>query len=133
MLKTGFIFICLVCMVTTPLVNAESIGINQNISETAGLSFAIKNCTYNFTVEKDENLGLDQVSNDENAVRIPGAVKKYELVTLNQPQINTNLRSTSHKLSIQIDGVDYLTDLKRMDFESIEDGIDSYSGPGCSE
>jgi len=108
-------------------VNAESVSKDQEISETPELQFSIQHFTYNFTSERG-NLRLDSLSSYEDNLEIPPAVNRYELVTLNQQGMNTNLRSTTPHLSFQIDGLEYPADLKRMDFESVDDGIDSYSG-----
>ncbi len=71
---------------------------------------------------------LDSLSSYEDNLEIPPAVNRYELVTFNQQELNTNLRSSSPHLSFLIDSTEYSVDLNRMDFESIDDGIDSYSG-----
>jgi len=110
------------------LENAESIDNNQNLSEQAGPDFAIKDNPFEFTPEKSKKLGLNRVSTAEKSLRIPGGVKKYKLVSFNQPRINTHLRSVSPDLTLHINGVDYLTDLKKVSWDTIDDGIDSYSG-----
>jgi len=127
MLKYAMILVCIVCVVFFPLVTAESVASNQIDSETIVLQFSIKDFTNNFTSEK-ENIGLDSLSGNEEILEIPTAVKKFELVTFDQAGMNTNFRSSSPHISFQIDGIEYPADLKRMDFESIDDGIDSYSG-----
>jgi PKD repeat protein len=132
MSRSALILVCLICVVFIPLVNAESVTTDQKISENSGLIFAIKGSTNNFSSGK-QTPALDGLSSNEEILQIPPAVKKYDLVTFDQQGINTDLRSTSPHLSFQIDGTDYLSDLKRMDFESIDDGIDSYSGTLAGE
>jgi hypothetical protein len=127
MMKSGIILVLMACIILSPQVNAESINTNQKITGSAGMMFTIKDCTYNFTSEK-QNQELDRHSRDKETLRIPPAVKKYDLVTFDHQGINSDLRSISPHLSFLIDGMEYPADLKRMDFESIDDGIDSYSG-----
>lgn len=128
MLKSTLIILGIICVVFFPLVTAEDFVTDQEISENTLLHFSINHFTNNFTSGK-ENIGLDSLSGaNEEILDTPEAVKKYELVTFDQVGMNTNLRSSSPQISFQINGTEYPADLKRMDFESIDDGIDSYSG-----
>jgi hypothetical protein len=114
------------------LVTAEDFATDQEISENTLLHFSIRHFTNNFTSGK-ENIRLDSLSANEAILEIPQAVEKYELVTFNQAGMNNNLRSSSIQISFQINGTEYPADLKMMDFESIDDGIDSFSGTLAGE
>jgi PKD repeat protein len=132
MSRSALILVCIICVIFIPIINAESVNTDQNIIKNSGLKFTIKDCTDNVSSGK-ETPGQDSLSSDQETLQIPPAVKKYERVTFDHPIINTDLRSKSPHLSFQIDGKEYPTDLKRMDFESIDDGIDSYSGTLAGE
>lgn len=123
MLKPIIFLLLIFCII--PISSASSNGEVDGISaaDTPALFFSIKDCTDDYSLV-DKNPGFDQVKD----LRIPPSVKHIELVTFDQSQINNNIRSKPPKLIVQIRGVDYPADVERMNFESIDDGIDSYSG-----
>ena len=62
---------------------------------------------------------------DPEDLSISEGIARYDLVTFDHSSLNEQMQST---LSIQICGKDYNVILNRMNFESLDDGIDSYEG-----
>jgi len=65
-----------------------------------------------------------QISGD---VKVPFPIWRYELISLDHQLLNEHLRSGAG-LTLWVKGRAYHANLTRMDFENIDDGIDSYSG-----
>ena len=64
--------------------------------------------------------------NTENQDHLEG-LQQYDLVSFDHQSLNENIGS-KQGLSISVKGIDYRTDLKRMNFKTIDDGIYSYTG-----
>jgi len=58
-------------------------------------------------------------------LNIPKGITRYDLVTFDHAALNKQVRGV---LPLQIHGKEYQAELHRMDFEQINDGIDSYEG-----
>jgi hypothetical protein len=58
-------------------------------------------------------------------LNIPKGITRYDLVTFEHTALNKQIRGV---LPLQIHGKEYQAELHRMDFEQIDDGIDSYEG-----
>jgi len=56
---------------------------------------------------------------------IPKGISRYDLVTFDHVALNKQVREV---LPLQIHGTEYQAELHMMDFEQIDDGIDSYEG-----
>lgn len=125
MSRSVLILVCIICVFILPLVSAEYYMSDQEISDNSQQKCWIKNLTQKIS---SGMLDLDSLSNDEERLLIPPAVKKYDLVIFDHKGINTDLRAPSPHLSFLIYDTDYSAILKRMDFEVINDGIDSYTG-----
>lgn len=63
--------------------------------------------------------------NAPEELNIPKGITRYDLVTFDHAALNKQIRGV---LPLQIHGKEYQAELHRMDFEQIDDGIDSYEG-----
>lgn len=68
-----------------------------------------------FNVQKPEEL------------QIPSNINKFDVVTFNHTLLNNQLKS-GKSFIISFGGKDYQTEISRMNFENIDDGIDSFHG-----
>jgi len=59
-------------------------------------------------------------------LQIPKGIKRYDVVTFDHAALNRQVREGV--LPLRIHGRDYRVELQRMNFEQIDDGIDSYEG-----
>ncbi len=57
---------------------------------------------------------------------IPRGITRYDIVTFDHAALNSQVREGA--LPLRIRGTEYRADLERMNFEQIDDGIDSYEG-----
>jgi len=57
---------------------------------------------------------------------IPKGITRYDIVTFDHAAVNSQVREGA--LPLRIHGRDYRLELQRMNFEQIDDGIDSYEG-----
>jgi len=131
------ITVCVITLVVysfvTAVVDGSSNPDYQNTSDIGQLNFVFKNCTTLITQATSEKLVLNNKSIDLKTWHMPRNIKKYDLVTLDQQQINRNLRSPSPSLSILIRGIEYQAKLERVDWDTVDDGIDSYTGSLAGE
>ncbi|MDI6867830.1 hypothetical protein [Methanoculleus sp.] len=58
-------------------------------------------------------------------LNIPKGITRYDLVTFEHAALNKQVRGV---LPLRVHGKEYQAELHRMDFEQIDDGIDSYEG-----
>jgi len=63
---------------------------------------------------------------DPEDLKIPEGIARYDLVTFDHTALNKEVQGT---LPIQIHGKNYNVVLNRMNFETLDDGIESYEGP----
>jgi PKD repeat protein len=70
---------------------------------------------------------LSGVKVGQDKTMLLNSIKKYDLVTFDHKSLNKKIES-GEALSLRINGKDYQTDLKRMNFKEIDDGIYSYKG-----
>ncbi|WP_220682220.1 M12 family metallo-peptidase [Methanofollis formosanus] len=111
-------------MVLAP-VSAERLDLEQNKSLENDLRFEFEGCTYVIPCqESSSDLTADTIEHPEELL-IPTNVQKYDLVTFDHTTLNKKVRSI---LPLRINGTTYDTTLARMNFEQIDDGIDSYEG-----
>jgi len=68
--------------------------------------------------------GSHPISGD---ARPPFMIWRYEMISFNHQLLNDHIRA-GNELVLRIKGKDYRANLTRMNFENIDDGIDSYSG-----
>lgn len=89
------------------------------IFEISGFTHAMK------TNVSASDITKESLSNEYGPLNIPPTIERYDIVQfseihLNQDQINS--------LKVSLYGQEYDMHLGRMNFEAIDDGIDSYSG-----
>lgn len=116
----------LVGIAIVSIVSAQADNSDKNISNEPSLAFEFENIT------KIKVRGATSISELEikgiqnpNELNIPPSIKKYDAVTFNQVELNSKIKKV---LQIRIKGERYNVELKRMNFENIDDGVDSYEG-----
>jgi PKD repeat protein len=125
LMSRNLMIICLVCIVLILQADAKLPDKDQAIFGNAELDFSVGE--YTFPIRESKPLG-NEISQEIEEIQVPDTVKIYELVTFDQTKINNDIRSLAHNLSFRINGTEYYTHLTRMDFDTLDDGIDSYSG-----
>jgi hypothetical protein len=128
--KILLVLVGILCIVSImmPAVQADANGLNPDASNKMTSSLEFKDCTFPiFLQETRESLLKTEQNPKQDFQKIPLAVKQFDLVSFNQPFLNEQLKSGSD-LIIQIRGKDYQAHLSRMEFDHIDDGIDSYEG-----
>ena len=67
----------------------------------------------------------DLLAEEYGKLNIPSTIERYDIVQFNEVPMRTDQKNS---LKVTIYGKEYSMDLERMNFENIDDGIDSYSG-----
>jgi len=65
--------------------------------------------------------------NNSEELKIPSSINKYDVITVDSKLLNEQLKS-GKGITISLGGKDYPAEISRMNFENIDDGIDSYHG-----
>jgi hypothetical protein len=119
--------LCVLSILVTT-VRADVNGSNPDASNKMSSTLEFKDCTFPIFLQEtnDSWLKTEQTSPLDSR-KIPSVLKQFDLVTFNQPILNEQLKSGSN-LNIQIRGKDYRADISRMEFDHIDDGIDTYAG-----
>ena len=89
------------------------------IFDISGFTHALK------TDVSSSDSTLESFSDEYGPLTIPSTVERYDIVQFSEIHLNPD-QINSVKVSIY--GQDYDMHLERMNFEAIDDGIDSYSG-----
>lgn len=117
----------LLSMAFVPAVSAvPSDDSNKNKIAEQNLAFEFENVTK--VKVKEVTAIYDLVTNgiqNPNELNIPPSIKKYDVVTFDQVELNNKIKKL---LPVSIRGERYNIELKRMNFENLDDGIDSYKG-----
>ena len=118
MVLVGGIFL-LVASANEKMLNMDTQMNSGAIFEISGFTHALKSDV----LSSDST--LESLSDEYGPLNIPSTVERYDIVQFSQTNLNpikTNL------LKVTIYGQEYDMHLERMNFEAIDDGIDSYSG-----
>ena len=106
------------------IMSAQAGNSNKNSANELNLEFE--------SITKITAQGITSVSELEakriqnpSELNIPSSVKKYDVVTFDHTGLNSKIIRT---LQIRIKGKRYQAELKRFNFENIDDGINSYRG-----
>ncbi len=116
----------LVSIMVVSMVGAQADNSNKNASNESNHAFEFENVTKIVAqgVTSVSELETKGIQNPKE-LNIPPSIKKYDVVTFNQAELNSNIKKT---LQIHIKGKRYNVEMKRMNFENIDDGVDSYKG-----
>jgi hypothetical protein len=128
LLKKRILVILLVMIVSVLMVSAQNNTIEQNSSSHVKIYFETKNVTHIVAQDiaaKSELIPYGIKNSEE--LKIPSQVTKYDVVTFDSKLLNEQLKS-GKRITISIGETNYLVELSRMNFEDIDDGIDSYYG-----
>lgn len=114
-------------MMIVPVVNANyeqnSGSVNQSnskaIFELCGYTREVK------TQILSSSKTADLLADEYGKLNIPSTIERYDIVQFNEVNMKTDQRNS---LKVTIYDTVYNMNLERMDFENIDDGIDSYSG-----
>lgn len=123
---SALLVVLLLSMAFVPAVSAQpnkSSKMNANEHNPVFEFESITNIEVNGAVSISE-LMTNGIQNP-NELNIPPSVKKYDVVTFNQVELNNKIKKI---LPIRIRGEKYNIELNRMNFENIDDGINSYEG-----
>ena len=113
----------LVISITGSAVSAEELNQNEIVSDVV---FSIDGATLDADLLKSERYANEfLLSSVSSKLNIPTTVQKYDLVAFDMTQMNTLSKKS---MPVIINGKEYEFVLERLNFESIDDGIDSYVG-----
>ena len=89
------------------------------IFEISGFTHALK------TDVSSSNITLESLSDEYGPLNIPSMVERYDIMQFSEIDLNPD---QINSVKVSIHGQEYDMHLERMNFEAIDDGIDSYSG-----
>jgi hypothetical protein len=128
--KLGVVLLALLlaAMAMVPMVIAQNNTTDGDLTNHFRINFDTKNVThfvaYNITSKTELNsYGIQK----PEELTISSQVNKFDVVTFDHPSLNDQLKS-GKGITISMGGKDYQTELSRMNFENISDGVDSYHG-----
>ena len=104
--------------------NEKMLGTDSQMN--AGAIFEISGFTHtmNTDVSSLDNT-LESLSDEYGPLNIPSTVERYDIVQFSEIDLNPD---QNNLLKVTLYGEVYDMHLERMNFEAIDDGIDSYSG-----
>ena len=104
---------------------------NEKIAGTdtqknSGAIFKISGSTHVLKTDvSSSDSTLESLSDEYGPLNIPSTVERYDMVQFSEIDLDPG---QAHSLKVTIYGQEYDMHLERMNFEAIDDGIDSYSG-----
>ncbi|GAB7015999.1 hypothetical protein [Methanogenium cariaci] len=108
------------------VVSADEKMLGTDTSVHSGAMFEISGSTH---VMKTDVLALgstlESLADEYGPLTIPSTVNRYDIVQFSQTHLNPD---QNNSLKVTVHGQAYDMHLERMNFEDIDDGIDSYSG-----
>lgn len=120
--------IFLIVVATVQAADVSEGAIDRRTSATVSPLFEIRDVTNPNVQQTSLVTQLNIVSNPKNnRVKIPATIKKFDVVTFNQPILNDKLKS-GEGLTFRIREKEFKTDLTRVNLKNIEDGVETYSG-----
>ncbi len=124
--KGRVLILLLIVVVSSTIVSAQTI--EQNSSNHVTLSFETKNITQFIAqdITSKDKLIPYGIKNPEE-LKIPSSINKYDVITIDSKLLNGQLK-TGKGITISIGEKEYPAEISRMNFENIDDGIDSYHG-----
>ncbi|MDE4907118.1 hypothetical protein L0665_00555 [Methanogenium marinum] len=100
--------------------------LGTDTQENSGMIFEISGFTHALKTDVSSSDSTEESLSDEyGELNIPLTVERYDIVQFSEIHLNT-IKNNSLKVTIY--GEVYDMHLERMNFEAIDDGIDSYSG-----
>ena len=112
--------------VFVPAVSAEeqNEGIDKQIN--SNVIFEITNYTNEFeTGVTSGSKNADSLTDQYGKLNIPSTIEKYDIVQFDEVDMKTGQKNS---VKVTLYDKKYTMELERMNFENIDDGIDSYSG-----
>ena len=104
--------------------NEKMVGTDTQMN--SGAIFEISGFTHVLKTDvSSSDSTLESLSVEYGPLNIPSTVVRYDIVQFSEIQLNPE---QANSLNISIYGQEYGMHLERMNFEAIDDGIDSYSG-----
>ena len=134
--KLGVVLLALLLasIAIVPMVSAQNNITDISQTNHFRIDFDTKNITnyIAYDVTSKANLSSYGIQKPEE-LTISSQINKFDVVTINHALLNDQLKS-GKGITISIGGKDYETKLSRMNFENIDDGVDSYHGtfPGIN-
>ncbi len=128
LLKKSILVILFVMIVSVLMVSAQNSTIELNSSSHVKIYLETKIVTQIVAQDitaKSELIPYGIKNSEE--LKIPSQVTKYDVVMFDSKLLNEQLKS-GKGITISIGETNYLVELSRMNFEDIDDGIDSYHG-----
>lgn len=100
--------------------------LGTDAQENSGATFEISGFTHALKtdVSSSDNT-LESLSDEYGSLNIPSTVERYDIVQFSEIHLNPD---QNNLLKVTLYGEVYDMHLNRMNFEAIDDGIDSYSG-----
>lgn len=114
----GGIFL-LVASANEKIVGTDAQMNSEAIFEISGITHALK------TDVSSSDSTVESLSDEYGPLNIPSTVVRYDIVQFSEIHLNP-IKTNSLKVSLY--DQEYNMHLERMNFEAIDDGIDSYSG-----
>jgi len=116
----------LVSVMVVPAVSADENIQSMDNQINSGAIFEISDYTHDLKTNVSPlSKTVVSLSNEYGTLNIPSTVERYDIVQFSETNLKTDQKNS---LKVTIYGKEYDMNLERMDFEDIDDGIDSYSG-----
>ncbi|WAI01450.1 zinc metalloprotease [Methanogenium organophilum] len=116
----------LVSVIVVPAVSADGNILSMDNQINSGAIFEIPDYTHDLqTNVSSSDKTMESLSNEYGPLNIASTVERYDIVQFREINLKTDQKNL---LKVTIYGIEYNMNLERMDFEDIDDGIDSYSG-----
>ncbi|WAI01005.1 hypothetical protein [Methanogenium organophilum] len=104
--------------------NEKMLGADTQIN--SGAIFEITGFTHVLKTDvSPSDSTLESLSDEYGELNIPSSVERYDIVQFSEIDLNPD---QINSLKVLLYGQEYDMHLERMNFEAIDDGIDSYSG-----
>ena len=114
----GGIFL-LVASANEKIVGTDAQMNSEAIFDISGITHALK------TDVSSSDRTVELLSDEYGPLNIPSTVERYDIVQFSEIHLNP---IKTNSLKVLLYGQEYDMHLERMNFEAIDDGIDSYSG-----
>ncbi|EHQ35202.1 M12 family metallo-peptidase [Methanoplanus limicola] len=122
---TPLLIIALLAAMAVPAVSAEEKKSDLLFVDSSEAIFEIIGTTTNVKTNVDSEKSVNILENKYGKLNIPSTVLRYDIVQFSKADVETD---KTNSLNISIYGKTYNLVLEKMDFEDIDDRIDSYSG-----
>lgn len=103
--------------------NEKMLGTDTQIN--SGAIFEISGFTHTMNIDASSDSTVESLSDEYGPLNIPSTVERYDIVQFSEIHLNPD---QTNSLKVSLYDQEYDMHLERMNFEAIDDGIDSYSG-----